>query len=260
MDARNRRIKWIATTSLFILLLIIVLVVCLLRVGRRDAGASPSKLLLISLDGFHYRYLERFPNETVFLRHHFADKGVLAERGMRSVFATKTFAIHWTLATGLYEESHGIMGNSFYDPQFNETFGCLTTNESKWFDGEPIWSVAQKQGRRVGVSQWMGSSAMFPDDDRQAPDLLDPHLTCQSAKDIREKLDIVHDFLYNKAADFVMLYFHEPDSSGHWYGASSQKVGQAIAEIDSALRSFVCNLPDPDNINIIILSGKEHSC
>ena len=254
MDARNRRIKFIATGVLFTILLTIVLLVSLLRVQSSDSP-SPNKLMLISLDGFHYRYLEQFPNETRFIREHFAEKGVHAVNGMKSVFATKTFAIHWTLATGLYEESHGILANDFFDPDFNETFGCMAVNESKWFDGEPIWSVAQKQGRRVGVSQWMGSSAKFQkDDNRQSPLFLDPHETCHSALEIRPKLNIVYDFLFQKNCDFAMLYFYEPDSSGHWFGAGSDGVGEALAKIDAALEYFVSRIRD-QNVNIIILSG-----
>lgn len=252
MEGKNRRIKWTAVSAIFIILITICIAVSLLRV-KKHHHTSPIKLLLISLDGFHYQYLNNFPNETRFLKEHFVDNGAYAERGLKSVFATKTFAIHWTMATGLYEESHGILSNDFYDPVFNETFGRTHTREAKWFAGEPIWSVARKQNRRVAVSGWMGSEVQFPDD-RLSPDLLDPHPNGSSNATLRDKLTIVNEFMFEKNADFSMLYFDEPDQSGHWYGAGSNEVREVLADIDAALQEFVSNL-NQENVNIIILSG-----
>lgn len=254
MDARKRRIKFFSFSIISVLLLTIVLLVTLSKGQQSDPSYTP-KLLLISLDGFYYRYLEQFPNETRFLRENFAENGVFAPNGFKSVFATKTLAVHWTMATGLYEESHGIMGNKFYDPFFNETFTGASANNSKWFDGEPVWSVAQKQGLRVGVSQWMGSMATFTDD-RQSPTFLDPFEKCVPEMDFGEKLNVIYDFLFQKNADFAMLYFCEPDSSGHWYGASSEGVRKVLATIDSKLEEFMGRIADR-NINTIILSGNE---
>ena len=39
-----------------------------------------------------------------------------------NTFVTKTFPNHFTLVTGLYEESYGIVANTFFDPVFNDTF------------------------------------------------------------------------------------------------------------------------------------------
>merc|ERR1712193_319303 len=71
-----------------------------------------SKLLLISLDGFRWDYLHR----DLELNHFksFADSGVHA-KWMTNQFQTKTFPNHWTMVTGLHEESHGIVANKFWD-------------------------------------------------------------------------------------------------------------------------------------------------
>lgn len=251
---KSRRKSIIVLTIIVSIVTLMILLFTLAPTKRHGPdSASPAKLLLVSLDGFYYRYLEQFPNETKFLRRHFVEEGVHAEQGMRSVFATKTFAIHWTLATGLYEEEHGILGNDFYDPDFNQTFTARNANESKWFGGEPIWSVAQKQGRRVGVSQWLGSAVTFPDD-RQSPQLLDLYTDMHNSSMIHDKLAIVEDFLFRKDADLVMMYFNEPDDSGHYKGAGSEAVRKAISVIDSAFEQFISRIADA-SVNIIILSG-----
>ena len=50
---------------------------------------------------------------------------------MTNQFQTKTFPNHWTMVTGLYEESHGIIANVFYDPIMNKVYyfaGLMTRN------------------------------------------------------------------------------------------------------------------------------------
>ena len=79
--------------------------------GRMTRHYS-SKLLLISLDGFRWDYLHR--NLTLDNFHAFAADGVHA-KWMTNQFQTKTFPNHWTMVTGLYEESHGIVANKFWD-------------------------------------------------------------------------------------------------------------------------------------------------
>ena len=67
---------------------------------------NQSLLILVIFDGFRYDYLEKtsLPN---FER--------LVQNGAKPVsvvpaFTTKTFPGHHTIATGLYQESHGIIG------------------------------------------------------------------------------------------------------------------------------------------------------
>ena len=63
--------------------------------------------------------------------------------------STVTFPNHWTLATGLYPESHGIVSNVMYDSTLNETFIDFQSNDNstKWFgqnkEAIPIWILNQ---------------------------------------------------------------------------------------------------------------------
>lgn len=102
-----------------------------------DGLSSDPLLLVVSLDGFWYKYLDLY--DTPNLRE-LASKGARAEY-MKNVYVTKTFPNHFTIATGLYEESHGIVGNSMYDPLLNETFHLSNTQTRWWDNGKvvPIW-------------------------------------------------------------------------------------------------------------------------
>ena len=114
------------------------------RVTRR----TPT--LLISLDGFQAGKLDKFLNENPdsYIKRYFVDRGVKAEY-MKASFPTLTFPNHYTLVTGLYQESHGIVGNTLYDPDIDRRINLLSdsdANSAKWWDqAEPIWFTAKKQ-------------------------------------------------------------------------------------------------------------------
>ena len=68
-------------------------------------------VLLISFDGFRSDYLDNEANDYCIgnIRKLWS-RGVRAEY-MESSFVTKTFPNHYTLATGLWAESHGVVDN-----------------------------------------------------------------------------------------------------------------------------------------------------
>ena len=73
--------------------------------------------------------------------------GVWASSGMMPTYPTYTFPNHYSIVTGLYPESHGIVSNYFYDPDIGAPFN-LTTFASLnpvWWKGEPIWYTAKRQ-------------------------------------------------------------------------------------------------------------------
>lgn len=68
---------------------------------------SKPKLLLISFDGFRWDYLQRLPKLNNFSLIY--ENGMIAKNGILNEFVTKTFPNHWSIVTGLHEESHGIL-------------------------------------------------------------------------------------------------------------------------------------------------------
>ena len=98
------------------------LVISILFIGFFSCNTAPQTsksekrtLVVLSLDGFRWDYSEIHGTPNL---DKMAEKGVKAERLIPS-FPSTTFANHYTIATGLYPDHHGIVANYFYDPVSN---------------------------------------------------------------------------------------------------------------------------------------------
>ena len=94
-----------------------------------NVSQSVPLLLLISFDGFRWDYpdLYSLPNLNSIVQ-----RGVRLEH-IENSFATVTFPSHFTMITGLFEETHGIVSNLIYDPIFNESASMDQFNDTKWW-------------------------------------------------------------------------------------------------------------------------------
>ena len=113
---------------------------------------------------------------------------------MENQFQTKTFPNHWSIVTGLYEESHGVIANKFYDRTIGKKFSLNTKvweNEPRFWGGEPIWTTNQKQGGKSGVQFWPGSELLG-----QTPTFYSKYNESQS---FTERVD--------KFVDYLKLWF-----------------------------------------------------
>ncbi|KAK3092134.1 hypothetical protein FSP39_025474 [Pinctada imbricata] len=183
-----------------------------------------TKLLLVSMDGFRWDYVKtaRTPNF-----RSLAARGVFAEH-INSSFVTKTFPNHYTIATGLYEESHGIISNRMYDPVFDQKAGYGSIR-SKWWEGEPIWVTARRQGLKSATYFWPGSEWEING--------FRPNYWVRYNKKhkFKRRVDKVMQWLTKDNVTMATLYFHEPDSTGHRYGPGSRQVREKVEEMDNML-------------------------
>ncbi|TVR34330.1 MAG: alkaline phosphatase family protein [Balneolaceae bacterium] len=219
-----------------------------------DQTQRPSNpILLVSIDGFMNEYLDR--NETPNFDR-FIQNGTKAEY-LIPVFPTKTFPTHWTIATGLYTENHGIITNSFYDYELDARFSYGPQegpNDERWWGGEPIWVTAEKQGKTAATFFWPGSEASingvrptkWMDYDGSVPDSV-------RIDSVMTWLDPVGDV----QADFSTLYFSFVDSRGHAFGPNSPEVDEAVREMDDLL-GHLLNQTEAvglrESLNIILVS------
>jgi ectonucleotide pyrophosphatase/phosphodiesterase family member 5 len=167
--------------------------------------------------------------------------------------------------TGLYPESHGIVGNVMYDNILNQTFydfGSLD-NSTQWFgqnpDAIPIWILNQlhdKSNRRSGI---MGA---FPGSN--VP-IANQTAFITSDYELGEKLnwfkkvDIFVSWYLNKTnpINLGVLYFNEPDETGHQFGPYSPEIARMLSNCDYILGYLIQQLKYYglyDQMNIIITS------
>lgn len=92
---------------------ILRLVFVLLKILKlADALSRHPLLLVVSFDGFRHDYFTRLATPGL---NRFKSGGTHAPY-VRNVFPTKTFPNHHSIATGLFPESHGVLGNEVFDP------------------------------------------------------------------------------------------------------------------------------------------------
>ena len=220
-------------------------------VNKSEENSNP--VLLISIDGFMNEYLERndTPNFDRFLA-----EGVRAEY-MIPVFPTKTFPNHWSLATGLYVENHGIISNSFYDYELDARFSYGAPDgqhDERWWGGEPIWVTAEKQGKTSVNFFWPGSEATF--DGLQSTKWVDYDGSIPDSTRI-DSIAAWFDPAGDVQADFGTLYFSFVDSRGHRYGPDAPEVDEAVIEMDLLLGYFLEKIEGiglADQMNILLVS------
>uniref|UniRef100_A0A673BGV7 Ectonucleotide pyrophosphatase/phosphodiesterase family member 1-like n=1 Tax=Sphaeramia orbicularis TaxID=375764 RepID=A0A673BGV7_9TELE len=175
---------------------------------------------------------------------------------MRPVYPTKTFPNHYSIVTGLYPESHGIVDNKMYDVNIDAFFSLKTEQKfnPEWYQGEPVWVTAMHQNLKTGTFFWPGSdvnvSGLFPNYYK----LYDKYVTFEKrVKTLFNWLSLPE----GERPDFYTLYLDEPDTSGHRYGPNSKQVVAALEDVDRIMGMLMDGLKEKnltDCVNLIIVS------
>ncbi|CAF0875004.1 unnamed protein product, partial [Didymodactylos carnosus] len=220
------------------------------------------RLLLISFDGFRYDYPDIYTLKNF---RSLLDRGVRVQHIINS-FTTTTFPNHFTIVTGLYEETHGIVNNIMYDPILNASTRFDTMNDTKWWSqnsySEPIWMTNELQNnngkvetkRRSGVISWpstgtpvnghMPSKYEIYNETRRFETIID-----QIIKWFKDP---------NEPINFGTIYFYEPDHTGHIYGPLSSQMNTTLQYCDQLLGYLLAQIDnDPylkQNLNVILTS------
>ncbi|KAG6006437.1 hypothetical protein E4U21_007055 [Claviceps maximensis] len=228
--------------------------------------------IILSLDGFRADFLHRGLTPRL---------SALVQEGvsppyMTPSFPSLTFPNHYTLATGLYPEAHGIVGNSFWDPdlqaEFYYTDPARSLDAKWWAAGEPFWVSAEKQGVRTAVHMWPGSEAPIQGifasvvdkfNEKEALDnkvsrilgLLDlpgPSTPPPPLESIEETTATT-----NTRPQLIAAYVPNVDADGHKYGPNSTEIRSTIQSVDSMLDNLFHGLQARNLthiVNIIVVS------
>jgi len=230
---------------IYLLALVALLPFCLWAAGR------DTYTVIISLDGLRWDYLDAY--DVPFLNQ-LAHDGVKAV--MQPSFPSKTFPNHYTLATGLVPDHHGIIANKFWDRERGVEFSLSnkdTRSKGYYYGGDPVWLTAKRQGVKTATVFWVGSDVTIKDDH---PTYWRDYQTEQI--DFPGRVDEIIRLLKLPEKDrphLVMAYFEEPDRSGHSYGPVSRQTRQALEYLDSLLSLMwtrIQMLPIGSQVNLII--------
>uniref|UniRef100_A0A3B3QTM3 SMB domain-containing protein n=1 Tax=Paramormyrops kingsleyae TaxID=1676925 RepID=A0A3B3QTM3_9TELE len=218
------------------------------------ASFSRQPLLLISLDGFRAEYLKTWSTILPVI-----DK--LRTCGthspyMQAAFPSTTFPNHYSIVTGLYPESHGLVENSMYDPVFDASFDLSGTEKEnpRWYLGQPIWHTVMNQGLKAGTFFWPGSDVKINGSFPNIYEVYDGNVPFE------QRIFKVLQWLRlpdNTRPDFYTLYLEEPDKSGHKFGPVSGGVIEAIQNMDRIIGQLMNGLKQMNLhrcVNIIIVA------
>ena len=243
--------KYFKITFVLSLLTVLMFNSCSIHKQVATKGFAPT-LILVSFDGCRYDYPDKAATPGL---DQIEATGVKAA-GLKTSFPSKTFPNHLSIVTGLYPGHHGIIANRIYDDVNDEfyTLGNGAATEGKWYQGEPIWVTAERQGLKTATFYWPGSEA----------EIKGYRPTYYKAYD--------NDFPYNKRVEqvlnwldmpdatrpqFISLYFDEPDHSGHEFGPATPEALSALEGVDQQLSDLLKGIQTrdlQDKVNIIVVS------
>ena len=231
-------------------LIYLILLMAVLPWNAMAAGRD-TYTVIISLDGLRWDYLDTY--DVPFMQQ-LAREGVKAV--MQPSFPSKTFPNHYTLATGLTPDHHGIITNTFWDRERGVEFSLGnkdTRSKGYYYGGDPVWLTAKHQGVKTATVFWVGSDVAIQG---EHPTYWLDYQTRQIG--FEERVDEVLRLLRLPEKDrphLVMAYFEEPDRSGHNYGPMHRLTRRAIEDMDLLLSKMWARiqlLPIASQVNLII--------
>lgn len=209
--------------------------------------------LVISLDGFHPHYISKKLTPKL----HDLLKNVGGAPYITPSFPSSTFPNHWTLVTGLYPSSHGIVGNTFYDTHLDAHFHNTVAEESldvKWWGGQPIWQTAAFQGVSTAVHMWPGSEVLW---NKGQPEFVDKF---NKTEKLERKVSRILEFLdldIRTRPELILSYAPIIDTLGHKYGIAGDELSEGLRQVDSFVDSLLGGIESRNLtsiVNIVILS------
>ncbi|MFZ1699484.1 MAG: ectonucleotide pyrophosphatase/phosphodiesterase [Pyrinomonadaceae bacterium] len=237
--------------SLYILLLTVIAVMNWPTAAQQKIKDLRPTIILISLDGFRYDYIDKYAPPTITA---LAKDGVRA-KWMIPSFPTKTFPNHYTIATGLYPQNHGIVENNVYD--FGTVFSMSKREEvenPRWWGGEPIWVTAEKQGQRAASYFFVGTETEIKGVSPTTWRLYDGAVPNEMRVD---KILSYLDQPVTTRPTILTMYFSETDDVGHTFGPDAEETKYAVWNVDAYIKRLMDGLKTrgiDEEVNVILVS------
>lgn len=200
-------------------------------------GCAPTRaprLVVISFDGFRADYLD---SEMTPQMQQIRKEGVSGH--MVPTFCTKTFPNHHSMATGLYQETHGIVHNNkyIYDPELGAFLNDTEdgTWDHWWDNGKatPIYIANQLAGgqRASCCAPWIGCHVRYEVEGQQR---VHYHRHFNRSDQWEEQFEwAAHRMTKaHSPANLVLLYIPEPDMTAHVDGPFGEDTLARVRQVD----------------------------
>jgi predicted AlkP superfamily pyrophosphatase or phosphodiesterase len=205
----------------------------------KNTGGSPvpgRTVIVISLDGTTPDDLRDPELSTL---------GELMRRGSSAsrlvpVFPTNTFPNHVSLVTGVSPAVHGIVNNSFVDPERGR---FRYENDPTWIQVEPLWAIAEGHGVVSAAYHWIGSEGAWRNGRGPRHWRKFDSQTRDSAK-IEQILDWLDSEDPAERPRLITSWFPGADHAGHRFGPGSPEARSALRRQDRALADLVTGLDE----------------
>ncbi|XP_046557574.1 glycerophosphocholine cholinephosphodiesterase ENPP6-like [Haliotis rubra] len=233
--------------AVFALLLLTILV------ERTTSG----KLLLIMLDGFRWDYFDQGLQLPAFDK--IFHRGVKARR-LIPAYPSVSYPNHYTLLTGLYVESHGFVGNEWYDvtaeKYYSPWYKELTPEDRSFLyaESEPLWVSAVRQNKRVHMFHWFGCEVQIRG---IRPTFCAKHDGLPSITDFQHDLEESLQLFLNDSTDLAVVYHEKIDDHAHRYGLNSSNLISAILEVDEEFSRLLTKFAQTgleDHVDVMVFS------
>ncbi len=206
-------------------------------------------LVVLSMDAFRWDYPQLYHTPNL---DSIAQIGIKAE-SLQPAFPSKTFPNHYSMATGLYPQHHGIVQNIFTDSLLGEfkLSDRAAVQNANFYGGEPIWVTAENQNIRSACYYWPGSEAPIKG---VHPSFWKDY---DESVSIEDRADSVIAWLQKPAEQrphLIMWYYEQPDEISHDYGPNSPETEKMVEYLDSIIGDFcrkINALPFADSINLV---------
>lgn len=198
-----------------------------------DAQNKDRYVVALSMDAFRWDYPCKYTTPTL---DSLSAKGVTAR--FIPCFPSLTFPNHYSMATGLHPDRHGLVHNAFYDRKLKKGYRISNrkaVEDPVFYAGEPIWVTAEKQGLRTASFYWVGSETKIQGIQPTDWKIFNSKVSFQS------RADSVIAWLerpQETRPNLIMWYLEEPDAVSHAHTPDGEPTRLMIEKIDSLLNRF----------------------
>lgn len=207
------------------------LLVLLSFTAPADARRPRAKyVIVVSMDGFRHDYPDIYWTPSL---DKMEREGVSTD--MIPSYPSSTFPNHYAIATGLVPDHNGLVNNTFWDEEIHKMYSISGTakQDPRFYLGEPVWNTAQRQGVLAGVNYWVSSDFAVNGSHPRYYRKYEGELISYEAR-----VDSTIALMQLPKKDrprLLMIYFDEPDHTGHEYGPLDLRTGDQVTRVDAII-------------------------